>query len=260
MTATRTLRRFVARAAGGLRRLTGRRAELDYRRWYARCDLQHDHWTIVGPPTKEEYDRLAAIKRDMLRSLGLTPDSKVLDVGCGTGMLTMALHDYLSDRGQYLGADISPVAVAFCRARCRRPNFSFTVSEMTALPNRAERFDFIVFYSVFTHTYPHETATLLREAARLLADGGIIFADLFAAPLVDDYCGDRAAVEVNPDYLLRLLDGSGLRAELVEAQPGLCLGQRLFLKFTQVGSGRMSMASPWSVADEEAIHDHHVSR
>ena len=235
MTATRTLRRFVARAAGGLRRLTGRRVELDYRRWYARCDLQRDHWTIVGPTTREEYDRLAAIKLGMLRSLGLTPDSKILDVGCGTGMLAMTLNEYLSDRGQYLGTDISPDAIAFCRARCRRGNFSFTVSAMTALPERAERFDFIVFYSVFTHTYPHETATLLRHAARLLANDGVILADLFAAPLVDDYCGDRAAIEVNPDYLLRLLDGSGLRAELVEAQPGLRLGQRLFLKFMTVG-------------------------
>jgi SAM-dependent methyltransferase len=233
MTATLTLRRYISKAARGLRRLTGRQRDVDYRRWYSRWDLERDYWTIVGPASKEEYEQLAAVKLRLLINLGLTPDMKVLDVGCGTGMLAASLQNYLSDRGQYVGADISSDAIAFCRSRFRRHNFAFTVSEMTTLPTRSERFHFIVFYSVFTHTYPRETALLLHEANRLLADGGMIFADLFAAPLVDSHTGDRAAVEVNPDHLLRLLEGSGLRAELMEAQPGLRLGQRLFLKFTR---------------------------
>jgi SAM-dependent methyltransferase len=233
MTTTFTLRRYISRAARGLRRLTGLRAEIDYRRWYSRWDLESDYWTIVGPASKEEYEQLGAVKLRLLINLGLTPDMKVLDVGCGTGMLAASLQNYLSDRGQYVGTDISPDAVAFCRSRFRRHNFSFAVSDMTTLPMRPERFQFIVFYSVFTHTYPRETALLLREANRLLTDDGIIFADLFAAPLVDSHTGNRAAVEVNPDHLLRLLDGSGLQAEVVEAQPGLRLGQRLFLKFTR---------------------------
>lgn len=229
MTATRTLRGLVSRTARGLRRMTGRRRDIDYRRWYARQNLQRDYWTIVGPSSKEEFDQLGAVKRHLLVKLGLTPDMKLLDVGCGTGMLAAALQDYLGERGRYCGTDISPDAVAFCQSRYRRPNYSFRVSEMTTLPFLTERFHFIVFYSVFTHTYPRETALLLREANRLLTDDGIIFADLFAAPLVERHRGDRAAVEVNLDYLLGLLSGTGLRAQVVVAQPAPQLGQRLFL-------------------------------
>jgi SAM-dependent methyltransferase len=236
MTTSRTMRRLVSRAARSWRRLIGRRDDVDYRRWYSTLDLQHDYWSIVGPSSKEEYERLGAVKLHLLLKLGLLPDMKVLDVGCGTGMLAAPLHDYLSDRGLYRGADISPDAVAFCRSRFRRPNFSFHVSEMTTLPLFRERFHVIVFFSVFTHTYPRETALLLRDASRLLKDDGVIFADLFAAPLVDRHAGNRAAVEVNPDYLLDLLDGSGLRAELVEAQPTERFGQRLFLRFTRTES------------------------
>lgn len=232
MTATRTLRRLASRAAGGLRRLTGRRADVDYRRWYANWDLERDYWTIVGPETKEEYERLSLVKLRLLIDLGLTPDAKILDVGCGTGLLAASLHDFLSERGRYIGADISSEAVAFCRARFRRCNFAFYHSEMTKLPALTERFDFIVFFSVFTHTYPQETAQLLHQASRLLADDGIIFADVFTAPLIDEHAGDRGAVEINPDYLMRLLDGSGLHAELIEMQPRPRLGQRLFFKFT----------------------------
>ncbi len=237
MTASGTLRRLASRAAGGLRRLTGRKADIDYRRWYSNWDLQRDYWTIVGPATEEEYHRLSRVKRQLLIDLGLTPQSKILDVGCGTGLLATALYDFLNERGLYAGSDISSEAIAFCRSRFHRPNFTFHVSEMTKLPALAERFDFIVFFSVFTHTYPQETALLLREASRLLAGGGIIFADVFAAPLLDEYAGDRGAVEINPDYLMRLLEGSGLHAELIDMQPRPRLGQRLFLQFTRESSG-----------------------
>jgi SAM-dependent methyltransferase len=233
MTASRALRRFASRAVGGLRRLTGRRAEVDYRRWYSQWDLQRDHWTIVGPATKEEYDHLSFVKLKLLLDLGLTPEAKILDVGCGTGLLAAALHDFLSNAGLYVGADISPEAVAFCRARFPRSNFVFHKSEMIELPALEDRFDFIVFFSVFTHTYPRETAMLLHQASRLLSDGGVIFADVFAAPLIDEHSGDRGAVEINPDYLFRLLEGSGLEAELIEAQSRPRLGQRLFYRFTR---------------------------
>jgi SAM-dependent methyltransferase len=233
MMTRRALRRWISRAAGGWRRLTGRRTDIDYRRWYATWDLRRDYWTIVGPTSKKEFDRLGAIKRQLLLDLGMTPNSKVLDVGCGTGMLTAALHDYLSEDGLYHGTDISPEAVAFCRSRFRRPNFFFQTSTMTTLPLENASFDFIVFYSVFTHTYPDETALLLREARRLLAEEGLIFADVFTASLADSHAGGRAAVEVNVDYFLRLVDACELRAEVVKAQPRPLGGQRLFFKFTR---------------------------
>ena len=231
MTTSRTLRRLASRAANGLRRLTGQPADIDFRRWYSTWDLQRDYWTIVGPATKEEYERLSLLKLQLLIDLGLTPEARILDVGCGTGLLAASLHDFLSERGLYRGADISPEAVAFCRSRFTRGNFSFHLSEMTKLPALPDRFDFIVFYSVFTHTYPQETALLLREASQLLADSGIIFADVFTAPLIDEYNGNRAAVEINPDYLMCLLEGSGLHAELIDMQSRPQLGQRLFYKF-----------------------------
>lgn len=138
MTATRRLRGLVSRAVGRLRRLTGQSTEVDYRRWYSTWDLERDYWTIVGPATKEEYEELGAVKLRLLINLGLTPDVRILDVGCGTGLLTAALHEYLRDGGAYCGTDISPDALAFCRSRFRRPNFSFHQNAMTTLPPLAD--------------------------------------------------------------------------------------------------------------------------
>jgi SAM-dependent methyltransferase len=195
--------------------VTGRhREDIDYYRLYAQADLQKNYWLVVGPTTKEEYDRLGGVKLKHLVDLGLTPDARVLDVGCGTGLLTTAMEGYLTERGAYVGTDVGKEAIDFCKKRFRRPNFSFAQNDMTSIPV-AGPFDCVAFYSVFTHTFPDETALLLNEAKRVLAPGGFVFADLFTSPLVERYTGNRGAVEVNLDHFLRLVELVGLNAELV---------------------------------------------
>lgn len=213
-------------------RVTGRREEdIDYRRWYAGQDLRRDYWTIVGPTARPDFERLGPVKLQLLRDHGLTPDARILDVGCGTGLLTAALEGFLSDRGLYWGTDIGAEAVSFCRARFRRPNFAFVQNGMTTIPLDGLSFDFIVFFSVFTHMFPHETALLLAEAKRLLAPGGVIFADVFTSPQVSQYAGNRGAVEVNREYFLGLVDGCGLDAVGVLSQPWQRFARREFFKF-----------------------------
>lgn len=196
----------VGRAAG----------DIDYHKAYATADLDRDHWTVVGPSTRADYERLAGLKLQHLRDLGLTPDSRVLDVGCGTGQLGTGLVDVLSDRGCYVGTDIGPEAVAYCRRHFRRPNFRFHVNDMTRIPVADERFDFVTFFSVFTHTFPDETALLLHEAARVLAPGGLILGDVFVNPHVERCGGNRGRMELERDHFLRLVGLAGLRAEVFE--------------------------------------------
>jgi SAM-dependent methyltransferase len=228
---------------GRLARL-GRARPFDYRRAYARADLARDYWTVVGPATREEYDRLGGVKLKLLIDLGLAPAARVLDVGCGTGLLAAALEGHLSDRGLYVGTDLAPEAVAFCRRRFRRPNFSFVQNEMTALPLPARGFDAIAFYSVFTHTYPEETALLLAEAGRVLAPRGFAFADAFTSPDVRRSEGDRGAVVVGAAHLARLIAEAGLRAEPVMTLEGPRGSGRAFLKLTPAAASAPAGAGP----------------
>jgi SAM-dependent methyltransferase len=206
-------------------------AGFNYRDIYAQADLTRDHWTASGPPSAAEFERLKPIKLGLLTKLGLTPDGKLLDVGCGTGLLAAAAEGFLTDRGAFFGTDLAPEAVAYCRRTYRRPNFRFAVNGMTSLPVHGETVDAVAFYSVFTHTYPDETALLLAEAARVLAPAGVIFADCFTSPLVLRSVGSRYAVEVNRDHLLRLAELAGLRAELVQDSPWVGPARREFYAF-----------------------------
>jgi SAM-dependent methyltransferase len=209
------------------------RGEFDYRTLYARSNLAVNHWSIVGPGSEQEFAALGAVKLKHLTDLGLTPTARVLDVGCGTGLLAAAMERYLGDAGRYVGVDLASEAVDYCRSRFPQPNFRFFQNEMTSVPLQGETFDAIAFYSVFTHTYPDETALLLGEARRLLAPGGFIFADAFTSPGVERVRGHRGAVVVNDKHLERLIRLAGLEGEVVMTLPGPRESQRPFWRLTQ---------------------------
>ena len=207
-------------------------AQFNYHDVYEQADLGRDFWTASGPPSAAEFDRLVPIKLKLLTDLGLTPDGKLLDVGCGTGLLATAAEKFLSDRGLYYGTDLAKEAVEFCRARYRRPNFRFAQNGMTTIPIHGIPFDAATYFSVFTHTYPDETALLMAETKRLLAPNGFVFADFFASPLVQRHAGNRYAVEVNRELQLRLIELAGFKAELVMSSPWQGHARREFYKFT----------------------------
>lgn len=207
--------------------------EIDYHKVYATADLDQDYWTVVGPPTKAEFHRLAQVKLGQLKEEGLTPSSHVLDVGCGTGQLAAALQDYLDDQGSYFGTDIGPEAIEFCRRKYKRPNFRFAVNDFTTLPIGDQRFDLICFFSVFTHTYPDETVLLLADAKRALKPDGMILGDIFTSPLTERCAGNRGAVELSRDHFHRLVALVGLQAKLVSDWSWKSHARREVYRFTR---------------------------
>jgi ubiquinone/menaquinone biosynthesis C-methylase UbiE len=206
-----------ARVRTLLRRWFG--APYDYLEAYRKVDLATDYWSIVGPESEAEFLSLGAGKRQMLVELGLAPDSRLLDVGCGTGQLTAAVEEYLGPGGAYLGTDIAPEAVTFCRSRFRRSNFRFLQSEMTSLPIADDRFDFIYFGSVFTHMYPPEIHLMLVEVRRLLASGGCVIADAFLTDVAAGSRGDRRRVLVDEAGLLRTFAATGFSHQVIHSWP-----------------------------------------
>jgi SAM-dependent methyltransferase len=185
---------------------------LDYYQVFAAANLSHDYWTAVGSADKDLFSLIAERKLEIMRGVGLTPESRVLDLGCGTGQVTVPLEGFLSPSGCYYGVDIAPEAIAFCKERFKRPNFHFAQSGMTSVPISGLEFDFIILFSVFTHTYVDETRLLLAETKRLLAGSGVILADIFHSPFVRQGMGNRGAFEWERDYFVQMAREAGLEA------------------------------------------------
>jgi len=211
--------------------VTRRVHDYDYLVSYAHADLATDYWTIVGPTSREQYEHLGRHKRQQLIELGLTPHSRILDIGCGTGQLAETLVDYLRDDGRYVGTDLAPQAIAFCVEKFRRANFSFRVNPMTGVDAGGQQFDIIYLSSVFTHMYPPEIKAMLIDLKQAMAPGGLIMADVFVSPHANPVMGSRSKVEINESYLMSLIADTGLRHQQQGCIVQPAGGKRLGLVF-----------------------------
>jgi SAM-dependent methyltransferase len=131
----------------------------------------------------------------ILRSFGLLQAStRVLDLGCGCGRVAATLAGVLDPGTRYVGTDIIPGMVSFCRREIssRWSNFEFycvddpnpCYDEMVAegkglaglgLDDTSSldgQFDLVIASSVFTHLDEAQARAMLKRVRAWLAPGG----------------------------------------------------------------------------------------
>ena len=111
----------------------------------------------------------------VLHAAGAGPGTRLLDVGCGTG-LTLVLAQ---QRGAIpAGLDISPGLLGIARERL--PAAVLREGDMEFLPFGDDSFDAVTGVNAFQ--FAGDPRQALREAARVTRPGGRVVASLFAAP------------------------------------------------------------------------------
>ena len=104
---------------------------------------------------------------EFLNNMDLQPKEKVLDYGCGLGRF----FDYISQRSEYYGIDISEGMIKVCKQKYPLHEDRFMVAEGENLPFEDGFFDKVVCVGVFDACY-QEAA--LMEMLRIVKDGGKI--------------------------------------------------------------------------------------
>ncbi|OYQ37540.1 hypothetical protein CHU92_08095 [Flavobacterium cyanobacteriorum] len=127
---------------------------------------------------------------------GITPHSRVLDIGSGIGRMAVPFTKYLDKDGSYEGFDIVKMGVDWCRKNitARYPNFRFTHTPLKndlynldtqeqasqfRFPYEDKAFDFVFLTSVLTHMMPQDMENYIGEIARVLKEGRVCFATFF---------------------------------------------------------------------------------
>ena len=160
--------------------------------------------------------------------------NKVLDVGCGTGVLAREVHRRVGSEGQAIGIDLNEGMLAV--AARTEPKIEWRLGDAALLPFEDASFDAVV--SQFALMYFPDRVASLREMWRTLAPGGRLAIAVWAAIdhargyqiLVDiavRQCG-RAAADVlaapfvlgNQDELAKLFVDSGISGAEVRLYEG----------------------------------------
>ena len=130
---------------------------------------------------------------ERMEEAGLEGTDRVLDIGCGSGRIATALANVLTT-GRYEGFDVDRKRIAWAKQHIDLPQFTFRhvkvkngmyarwrgkrAAEFT-FPYPDGSFDFAIATSLFTHLMPADASHYLKEIARVLDHGGILFATFF---------------------------------------------------------------------------------
>ncbi len=127
------------------------------------------------------FGRQAEYNRAILSLLTVKTSDRVLDLGCGTGVLTRIIADQLdaSAGGAALGIDAAAKMVRVARKRRESPTCRFDVAAAEKLPYESASFDAVVS-SLFFHHLPIDLKEkALSESYRVLRPGGrLVIADM----------------------------------------------------------------------------------
>jgi ubiquinone/menaquinone biosynthesis C-methylase UbiE len=142
-----------------------------------------DVWAAVATLDTPTQDRLAdvletrgadpqqqALRQAFLAEVPFPVRARVLDVGCGTGVLTRRLAR-LPEVETVVGVDPAPTLLARARELAGDvPNSTFLEADGRSLPFGDEAFDVVVFDSTLSHV--PEPGRALDEAHRVLRPSG----------------------------------------------------------------------------------------
>lgn len=180
-----------------------------------------DHIPIIMDDTLEVIEnRLKNVK-----------SRKILEIGTAVGYSAICFSEFLSEDGKIDTIEREHGRVEEARKNIEKAEVQDKINiiegdAVEILPTLQGKYD-VVFIDASKGKYPF----FLKEALRLLADNGIIFADnvLYKGYVLSDYNKhkQRTAVRNLREFLAELQNNQELKTEILEVGDGLAVAERV---------------------------------
>jgi ubiquinone/menaquinone biosynthesis C-methylase UbiE len=167
---------------------------------------------VLVPAVFERY------ARDLIeRARPFGPSDRILDLGCGTGIVARLLRERLGGAARIAGVDISAQMIA--KARAIAPELDWYEGNALALPLADGSFDIVLSQQMLQ--FVPDRAAAVREIKRVLAPGGRLVASTWKPRREQpmwDALGQLAERHLGPANDKRWsLDAAELRTLLADA-------------------------------------------
>ncbi len=129
-----------------------------------------------GGSAADNYERYfvpaigAPLAADLVDAAALRPGERVLDVACGTGVVTRLAAERVGEHGRVAGSDVNPAMLDVARASRPEAQIEWHEASAESMPHADESFD-VVLCQMGLQFVANKLAAL-REMRRVLVVGG----------------------------------------------------------------------------------------
>ena len=146
--------------------------------------------TLHKAPQYDFHTRLMGLgvnqpnSKMIIKMTQIKQGDKVLDVGCGSGNLTLTAKLYAGSTGSVYGIDASPEMIEVARKKAKQSgtNVTFEVGLIEQLPFPEATFDVVISRLVIHHLPDDLKRQGFAEIFRVLKPGGVFFLTDFKSP------------------------------------------------------------------------------
>lgn len=206
--------------------------------------------TRLYDPIMQFISRERTFKRELLRQARIAPCHRMLDLGCGTGTLTLMVKQAVPEAEVHgLDPDEDALAISVRKAALTKADARFRQGTATAIPFPDGTFDRVLSSLMFHHLGSSDKKLCFGEIRRVLAPGGEVHVADWGPP---------------PNLLMklafqpvRLLDGYALTEDNVRGRLPNLARESGFDDFRQTTSFNTTLGSValFQATKAESPHD-----